>query len=250
MIGTRWTLLGRLGTRLVPLRGRPLLLGGCDDARAVPCTLLGPRSPCRGLPSRHARHMYVAPTTHGATAAPQSPSVNPPQTYHATPHSTTRRHTSHPPPSPPYTHLFPLRAKGRLLVPCLPCPNLARSLTHPHAESSSSSTPMPIPHRHRPRTPLFQSSDDTTPHPMRPTLAPATNRPLLTLHTPHSTSTFSPSSSPSVAVSVSPSSPHPHPSPSTLTRSRTRCWVGRCTAWCWRGVSLRLPCILMLAIAM
>jgi len=85
VIGTRWTLLGRLGTRLVPLRGRPLLLGGCDDARAVPCTLMSPRSPCRGLPSRHARPLYVAPTTHGATAAPQSLAVNPPQTYHATP---------------------------------------------------------------------------------------------------------------------------------------------------------------------
>ena len=142
MIGTRWTLLGRLGTRLVPLRGRPLLLGGCDDARAVPCTLLGPRSPCRGLPSRHARQMYVAPTTHGATAAPQSLSVNPPQTYHATPHSTTRRHTSHPPPSPPYTHLFPLRAKGHLLLPSLSSPTLA------HVRSPILTLSRPPLHRH------------------------------------------------------------------------------------------------------
>ena len=164
MIGTRWTLLGRLGTRLVPLRGRPLLLGGCDDARAVPCTLLGPRSPCRGLPSRHARHLYVAPTTHGATAAPQSPSVNPPQTYHATPHSTTRRHTSHPPPSPPYTPLFPLRAEGRLLLPCLPCPTRA----HVHSRTLTLSR-LPLQRHHQyhtspTRTSLFQSSDDTTPH--------------------------------------------------------------------------------------
>ena len=165
MIGTRWTLLERLGTRLVPLRGRPLLLGGCDDARAVPCSWMGPRSPCRGLPSRHARPLYVAPTTHGATAAPQSLAVNPPQTYHATPHSTTQRHTSHPSPSPPYTPLFPLRGQGTTLtsVPALSYLS-TRSLTHPHPESSSSSTPPPIPHCHRPRTPLFQSSDDTTPH--------------------------------------------------------------------------------------
>jgi hypothetical protein len=167
--------------------------------------------------------------------------------HHATPHLTstaiTTLHTSIPPEGqgPPLTSL-----------PAMPYPS-TRSLTHPHPESSSSSTPPPIPHCQRPRAPLFQSSDDTTPHPMRATLAPATNGPL-TLHTPHSTLHTlpppSPSSSPSVAVSVSPSSPHPHPSPSTLTRSRTRCWVGRCTARCWRGVSLRLPCILTLAIAM
>ena len=131
-------------TSLVPLRGRPLSLDGCDDARAVPCTFLGPRSPCRGLPSRHARQLYVAPTTHGATAAPQSLSVNPPQTYHATPHSTTRRHTSHPPPSPPYTHLFPLRAKGRVLLPCLPCPTLA----HVGSRTLTLSRP-PLQHHHQ-----------------------------------------------------------------------------------------------------
>ena len=214
MIGTRWTLLGRLGTRLVPLRGRPLLLGGCDDARAVPCTLLGPRPPCRGLPSRHARHMYVAPSTHGATAAPQSPSVNPPQTYHATPHSTTRRHTSHPPPSPPYTRLFPPEGQGPPLPtrPAMPYPS-TRSLTHPHPESSSSSPPPPpIPHRHQHRTPLFQSSDDTTPHPMRPTLAPATNGPL-TLHTPHSTLYLHLHPRPRPQSQSQSHPPHPTPTP-------------------------------------
>ena len=126
----------------------------------------------------------------------------PTPTYNATPHSTTRRHTSHPPPSPPYTPLFPLRGQGTTLtsVPAMPYPS-ARALTHPHPESSSSSTPPTIPHCHQPRTPLFQSSDDTTPHPMRPTLAPATNGRLI-LHTPHSTLHSLPPPSPS-------SFPHP-----------------------------------------
>ena len=155
MIGTRWTLLGRLGTRLVPLRGRSLLLGGCDDARAVPCTLVGPRSPCRGLPSRHARPSYVAPTTHGAIATPQSPSVSPPRTYHGTPHSTMRRHTSHLAPSPPRHTSIPLEGQGTPLtsLPVIPNPS-TRSLTHSHPESSSPSPPPPIPQQHRTHTPL------------------------------------------------------------------------------------------------
>ena len=240
--------------------------------------------------------------------------------HHATPHLTstaiTTLHTSIPPEgqgTPPTS------------LPAMPYPS-THSLTHPHPESSSSSTPPPIPHCHRPRTPLFQSSDDTTPHPMRPITTlhtsippegqgtpltslpvmpypstrslthphpessssspppvPHRHRPALTslnqamiphhttpdeahhrprhprtphpppstLHTPHSTSTFtlvlalSRSLSLTLLTPPPPLTLHTHP-PS----NGTRCWVGRCTARCWRGVSLRLPCILTLAIAM
>ena len=87
---------------------------------------------------------------------------------------------------------------------------------------------------------------------MRPTLAPATNGPL-TLHTPHSTSTFtlvlalSRSLSLTLLTPPPPLTLHTHPLSNALL-----CWVGRCTctARCWRGVSVRLPCILTLAIAM
>ena len=129
--------------------------------------------------------------------------------HHATPHLTstaiTTLHTSIPP-----------EAQGTALtsLPAMPYPS-TRSLTHPHPDSSFSSTPPPIPHCHRPHTLLFQSSDDTTPHPMRPTLAPATNGPL-TLHTPHSTSTFTLVLSLSCSLSLTLLTPTPTPHPPHL----------------------------------
>ena len=122
--------------------------------------------------------------------------------HHATSHLSSTANTTLYTSIPPEGQGTPVTT-----LPAMPYPS-TRSLTHPHPESSSSSPPPPpIPHRHQHRTPLFQSSDDTTPHPMRPTLAPATNGPL-TLHPPHSTSTFT-------LVLRPPSQPqsHPHPTP-------------------------------------
>ena len=126
--------------------------------------------------------------------------------HHATPHLTstaiTTLHTS-----------IPQEGQGTTLtsLPAMPYPS-TRSLTHPHPESSSSSTPPPIPHCQRPRAPLFQSSDDTTPHPMRPTLAPATNGPL-TLHTPHSTLYLHLHPRPRPQSQSQSHPPHPTPTP-------------------------------------
>ena len=149
---------------------------------------------------------------HSRTAiAVRQPTPNIPRhttQHHATPHLTstaiTTLHTSIPPEGqgPPLPTL-----------PAMPYPS-TRSLTHPHPESSSSSPPPPpIPHCHQHRTPLFQSSDDTTPHPMRPTLAPATNGPL-TLHTLPPPSPSSSALRRSLSLTLTPPPPltlHTHP---------------------------------------
>ena len=88
---------------------------------------------------------------------------------------------------------------------------------------------------------------------MRPTLAPATNGPLLTLHTPHSTSTITLvlalALSRSLSLTLTPPPPltlHTHPLSNVLLGGP----LYRSVLGAGGGVSLRLPCILMLAIAM
>ena len=66
----------------------------------------------------------------------------PTRTYHATAHSTTRRHTSHLASSPPVTPPFTLRAKGHLLLPSLSSPTLA------HVRSPILTLSRPPLHRH------------------------------------------------------------------------------------------------------
>ena len=92
-----------------------------------------------------------------------------------------------------------------------------------------------------------QSSYDTTPHLMRPTLAPATNEPL-TLHTPHSTFTLVLALSRSLSLAL----PTPPPPLTLHTHPLSNALLG---GPLYRSVlagrlRLRLPCILTLAIAM
>ena len=135
----------------------------------------------------------------------------PAPTYHTTPHSTTRRHTSHPPPSPLNTPLSPLRAKGRLLLPSVSCPTLApvRSLI------LTLSRPSLHHHQH---------------------YHTITNPALPPLH-PHSSLFFLPPPILPVHARIDSDRWRRHIALCPI-RSRTRCWVGRCTARCCRGVSV------------